>query len=98
VARKDPGSWDALQRDVSGLSQAYGITEWHVLWALFVNRYDPTLQQLATHPDFMTLRQKCLDVFGLKRHFRNVDLFLRWHARLSGQYLETRLKSPAVTR
>ena len=84
---RDPGSWEALQGDVANLSWVYGITEWHVLWALFVKHYDPTLQQLATHPDFMTLRQKCLEAFGLKKPFRNVDLFLRWHARLSGQYL-----------
>ena len=84
---RDPGSWEALQGDVANLSWVYGITEWHVLWALFVKHYDPTLQQLATHPDFMTHRQQCLEAFGLKKPFRNVDLFLRWHSRLSGQDL-----------
>ena len=35
----------------------------------------------------MTLRQKCLEAYGLKSLFRNVYLFLRWHSNLSGQDL-----------
>lgn len=95
---RDPGGWEALRGDVASLSQAYGITEWHVLWALFVKHYDPTLQGLATHPDFMNLRQKCLEVFGLNSLFRNVDLFLRWHSNLSGQDLcKWEILNPQVT-
>ncbi len=55
---RDPASWDALQLDVAGLSQAYGITRWHVLWSIFVSDYDPTLQKLVAHPDFLPLRKK----------------------------------------
>ena len=33
---RDPANWDALQLDITGLSRAYGITSWHVLWSIFV--------------------------------------------------------------
>ena len=82
---RDPASWDALQLDVTGLSQAYGITRWHVLWSLFVRDYDPTLQKLVAHPDFLSLRKKCLEAFGLRSPFPNSDVFRRWHCQDPGR-------------
>ncbi len=82
---RDPTSWDALQLDVTGLSQAYGITRWHVLWSIFVRDYDPTLQYLVAHPDFLSHRTKCLEAFGLRSPFPNSDVFRRWHCQDPGR-------------
>ena len=32
---RDPANWDALQLDVTALSQAYRINRWHGLWSIF---------------------------------------------------------------
>ncbi|MCH8897614.1 MAG: hypothetical protein IIC33_04895 [Chloroflexi bacterium] len=82
---RDPASWDALQLDITGLSQAYGITRWHVLWSIFVRDYDPTLQKLVAHPDFLPLRKKCLEAFGLGRLFPNSYVFRRWYRQVLGR-------------
>ena len=40
--REHPEEWESLQVDVAWLSEAYGIAQWHVLWAIVVEKYDPT--------------------------------------------------------
>ena len=39
--KDDPESRDELRRDVTALSESFGVANWHVLWALFVGEYDP---------------------------------------------------------
>ena len=39
--QNDPKSRDELTRDVTALSESFGVAHWHVLWAHFVGEYDP---------------------------------------------------------
>ena len=41
LRENDPESRDELTRDVTALSESFGVAPWHVLWALFVREYDP---------------------------------------------------------
>ena len=56
-----------------------------MLWSIFVRDYDPTLQKLVAHPDFLPLRKKCLEMFGLGRLFRNSFVFRRWYCQVLGR-------------
>jgi len=38
---KNPESRDELTRDVTALSESFGVGHWHVLWTLFVRDHDP---------------------------------------------------------